>query len=98
MLLILDKKIGMIIIFTSQRVMFTQIGLPRSVADQNNLSFAGRINPDSTMWMGFLDQQVAASGPAEIATFQGNSSARFTDVTANTNNYFFDGSIQHLSH
>lgn len=81
--------------FTSSRIQFTQVGMPRSVANSNSLPFAGRINPKSPMWMGFLDQQVAGSGPAAIVTFQGNSSARFTNLPSG---YFTDGSIQHLSH
>jgi hypothetical protein len=48
------------------------------------------------MWMGFADQQVAGSGPAAITTFQGNTSASFTSTTSG--DYFYDGSIQHLSH
>ena len=48
------------------------------------------------MWMGFADQQVNGSGPAAITTFQGNDSARFTSTTRG--DYFYDGSIQHLSH
>ncbi len=82
--------------FTSMRTMFTQMSLPHSVAQKNNLPYARYINPDSPMWMGFADQQVAASGPAAITTFQGNSSARFTD--ASSSSYFANGSIQHLSH
>ncbi|HEU5226313.1 MAG TPA: hypothetical protein VFU49_00770 [Ktedonobacteraceae bacterium] len=82
--------------FTSTRVQFTQVGMPRKVADANHLSFASRVNPDSPMWMGFLDQQVNGSGPASICTFQGNSSAVFTNTTSG--NYFFNGAIQHLSH
>jgi hypothetical protein len=39
---------------------------------------------------------VDASGPAEITTFQGNELARFT--TTQHSDYFFNGSIQHLSH
>src|SRR5581483_9986413 len=81
--------------FTSSRIQFTQVGLPRNVADANRLPFASRINPKSPMWMGFLDQQVAGSGPAAIVTFQGNSSARFANLPTS---YFTDGSIQHLSH
>jgi hypothetical protein len=82
--------------FTSARVMFQQMGLPRKVADENNLSFAGLVNPQSPMWMGFFDQQVDASGPAAITTFAGNASARLT--TARRGDYFDTGSIQHLSH
>ena len=82
--------------FTTIRTQFTQIGLPRQVANAHHLSFASEINPQTPMWMGFSDQQVAASGPAPIVTFQGNSSARLT--TATSGSYFDNGSIQHLSH
>jgi hypothetical protein len=82
--------------FTSTRLMFVQSGLPRKIADFQKLPYAGRIHPDSPMWMGFADQQVNGAGPAAITTFQGNSSARLTDATSQS--YFADGSIQHLSH
>ena len=81
---------------TSSRLMFQQMGLPRKVALDNDLSFADRVNPSSPMWMGFADQQVNASGPAAICTFRGNASARTT--TAGAGDYFDNGSIQHLSH
>jgi hypothetical protein len=82
--------------FQTTRFMFQQNGLPRSVANANNLPFAGRINPQSPMWMGFADQQVAGSGPAAICTFVGNASAATTN--ARPGDYFDNGSIQHLSH
>jgi hypothetical protein len=82
--------------FQTARLMFQQIGITRKVADAAGLPFAGRINPQSPMWMGFADQQVAASGPSQIVTFVGNSSAKIT--TANAGDYFDSGSIQHLSH
>ncbi len=82
--------------YTTIRTEFVQIGLPRNVANNNNLPYAGEINPQTPMWMGFSDQQVAASGPAAITTFVGNSSAKFT--TATSGSYFDHGSIQHLSH
>src|SRR5579883_1232045 len=82
--------------YTTIRTEFVQIGLPRQVANQYRLPYASEINPQTPMWMGFSDQQVAASGPAAITTFQGNSSARFT--TATSGSYFDNGSIQHLSH
>lgn len=82
--------------FTTIRTQFTQIGLPRKVANQNNLPYAGFINSQTPMWMGFSDQQVAASGPAPIVTFLGNSSAHFTNATSGS--YFDNGSVQHLSH
>lgn len=82
--------------FTSARLMFLQMGLPRKVATSNALPYAGSINPHSPMWMGFADQQVSGAGPAAITTFQGNASARFTDTKAG--DYFYDGSIQHFSH
>jgi hypothetical protein len=82
---------------TSTRVMFQQIGLPRKVADANHLSFASAVNPDSPMWMGFLDQQTDGSAPnGQTVTFAGTSSARLT--TANPGDYFDNGAVQHLSH
>jgi hypothetical protein len=82
--------------FQTGRLMFQQNGLPRKVADAASLAFAPRVNPQSPMWMGFADQQVNASGPAQIVTFVGNSSAHLT--TARAGDYFDNGSIQHLSH
>jgi hypothetical protein len=83
-------------IFSSMRTMFAQQSLPHFIAQENRLPYTQQINPDSPMWMGFADQQVAASGPPPITTFQGNSSAHFTDATSSS--YFANGSIQHLSH
>jgi len=91
---------------TSTRAMFTQIGLPRKVAARYNLPYAGRINPQSPMWMGFFSQQANGFGPAEIATFQGNSSARFVAMFQSgnvirpvaTGDYFYNGAIQVLAH
>jgi hypothetical protein len=82
--------------FQTTRFMFQQNGLPRSVADSAGLPFRDRVNPQSPMWMGFADQQVNASGPAQICTFVGNASASLT--TARPGDYFDNGSIQHLSH
>ncbi len=81
---------------TSTRLMFVQRGLPRRLADAQGLAYAGRIHPDSPMWMGFASQQADSSGPSAITTFQGNASAQFTDAVAG--DYFADGAIQHLSH
>ena len=82
--------------FTSSRLMFLQLGSPAQIANQHSLPYASQINNKSPMWMSFADGQVAGSGPAEITTFQGNSSAVFT--TTKAGDYFYDGSIQHLSH
>lgn len=82
--------------FTSLRLMFVQIGLPRKVADVVGLPYASEINHQSPMWMGFADQHVNGAGPAQITTFQGNSSARLT--TAHAGDYFDNATIQHLSH
>jgi hypothetical protein len=82
--------------FDPARVMFSQRGMPRRVADRAGLVFANRIHPESPMWMGFADQQTSSSGPAAITTFQGNASARLT--TARSGDYFDNASIQHLSH
>jgi hypothetical protein len=81
---------------TSRRLMFNQQGLPRAVAEQQQLPYAQTINPRSSMWMGFSDQQVGSSGPAGITTFLGGRSAKFT--SAGPADYFARGSIVHLSH
>ncbi|MBO0692326.1 MAG: hypothetical protein J2P58_05470 [Acidimicrobiaceae bacterium] len=82
---------------TGTRVMFQQIGLPRKVANANRLPFAGEINPNSPMWMGFADQQTDGGAPsAQTVTFVGDSHAHLT--TAKPGDYFDNGSIQHLSH
>ncbi|MBV9384165.1 MAG: hypothetical protein JOY82_18175 [Streptosporangiaceae bacterium] len=87
---------GGLLQFTSSRHMFIQMGLPKSLAQQNGLPFANFIQHQSPMWMGFADQQVNGSGPAAICTFAGNSSAHLT--TAKTGDYFDNGAVQHLSH
>ena len=81
---------------TSNRLMFTQPGLPRRLAEGSRLPYATSINPESPMWMGFADQQVSGSGPPEITTFVGNASSRLT--TARPGDYFDNGAIVHLSH
>jgi hypothetical protein len=81
---------------TSRRLMFQQVGLPRRVADHHRLHYAGSINKQSPMWMGFADQQVTGTGPAQAVTFAGNASALLT--TARSGDYFDNGSIMHLSH
>ena len=88
--------------FATPRVIFVQPGLPRKVADNAAMTnffaneFHARINPDSSMTMGFVDQQTDSTGPAQIVTFVGNSSAQFTDADAG--DYFDNGSIAHFSH
>jgi hypothetical protein len=82
--------------FQQPRIQFVQPGLPRKMADQYGFEFAPRINPDSSMAMGFVDQQTNASGPPQIVTFVGNSSAKLTD--AQPGDYFDNGSICHFSH
>jgi hypothetical protein len=82
--------------FGTPRVQFVQQGLPRKLANNANFEFAGRINPDSSMAMGFVDQQTNAAGPAAIVTFAGNSSARLSSARAG--DYFDNGSIAHFSH
>lgn len=82
--------------FTSTRLMFVQIGLPRKIADAAGLPYASEINPNSPMFGGFADQHVNAAGPGPILTFAGNSSAVLT--TARAGDYFDNASIQHLSH
>ena len=82
--------------FQESRIQFMQVGLPRAMAENAGFEFAGRINPDSSMAMGFVDQQVNASGPAQVVTFAGNSSSRMSN--AMPGDYFDNGSIAHFSH
>lgn len=83
--------------FGTPRVNFVQPGLPRQLANQNNFPFATSINPASSMWMGFVDQQVDGSAPnGATVTFAGTSTAVLT--TARAGDYFDNGSIQHFSH
>jgi len=82
--------------FTGTRLMFVQQGLPRKVAEQNNLPFTQFLNPSSPMWMGFADQQVDATAPANDVTFAGADGILFT--TAQLGDYFDRASLQHLSH
>ena len=82
--------------FTSSRAMFVQMGMPKAIAKRHGLPYANYIHPRSPMWMGFADQQVNGSGPAQICTFAGAPAARLT--TAAQGDYFDNGSIQHLSH
>ncbi len=82
--------------YGTPRIMFMQPGLPRKMANNYGFEFAPRINPDSSMAMGFVDQQTNGSGPAQIVTFVGNSSAKLTD--AQPGSYFDNGSIAHFSH
>jgi hypothetical protein len=91
-----ESGLGELLSVTSRRLMFTQIGLPRKVAEEQSLPYAETINPESPMWMGFSSQQVGTSGPAPITTFLGDGAAKLT--TARSGNYFDRGSIQHLSH
>jgi hypothetical protein len=81
---------------TSRRLMFQQMGLPRKVAERQRLPYAARLNVRSPMWMGFADQQVTGSGPAEATTFAGSPSAVLT--SARPGDYFDNGSVMHLSH
>jgi hypothetical protein len=95
---------GNLFTFHTARINFVQPGMPRSVANQRNFPFATSINPASSMFMGFVDQQTNASAPAASnVTFAGtgpNSSGTGAAhlTTAKAGDYFDNGSIIHLSH
>jgi hypothetical protein len=91
-----SPRLSRLLRFNRPRVMFTQRGMPRRIADEVGMPFADRIHPESPMWMGFADQQATGAGPARITTFRGNRSARLTNARAG--HYFDNASIQHLSH
>jgi hypothetical protein len=88
--------------FQAARLQFVQPGLPRQVADNaaafspNFYEFHTRINPDSSMNMSEVDQQVNASASAPVVTFVGTSAGVFTN--AEPGDYFDNGSIAHFSH
>jgi hypothetical protein len=97
--------------FGATRFNFVQPGLPRQLADSLASvgtapfsTIASTINPASSMWMGFVDQQLNGSAPnAKIVTFAGTGPATSgvgaTQLTsAKAGDYFDNGSIQHLSH
>jgi hypothetical protein len=91
-----SSGLGGLLSITSRRLMFTQIGLPRKIAEEQGLRYAEMVNAESPMWMGFVSQQVGSSGAPAITTFRGNGSAAFT--TARSGDYFDRGSVVHLSH
>ena len=91
-----NSGLGGLLSITSRRLTFVQQGLPRKIADEQQLPYAQMINPQSPMWMGFFSQQVGTSGAPPVVTFFGNTTAKMT--TAAKHDYFAHGSIQHLSH
>jgi hypothetical protein len=93
--------------FQTPRIQFLQPGMPRKVADQaaaqnpSFYEFNTRINPDSSMVFGFVDQQVNSSAPnANTVTFVGDPNNVNTQgfTTAQPGDYFDNGSIVHFSH
>jgi hypothetical protein len=91
-----ESGLGDLLTVTSRRLMFVQMGLPRMVAEEQDLPYAETINPKSPMWMGFSSQQAKSSGKPAITSFLGNRSAKLTNAKAGQ--YFDHGSIMHLSH
>jgi hypothetical protein len=93
--------------FQTPRIQFMQPGMPRAVADQAAAAnpdwyeFHARINPDSSMVMGFVDQMTNSSSPNKATvTFVGDPSNVNTQgfTTAKAGDYFDNGSICHFSH
>ncbi|MEO7020936.1 MAG: hypothetical protein ABI234_12350, partial [Ktedonobacteraceae bacterium] len=97
--------------FGPTRLNFVQPGLPRQIANASSQAglapfptIATEINPASSMWMGFVDQQLNGSAPnGKTVTFAGtgpNSSGvgAATLTSAVAGDYFDNGAIQHLSH
>jgi hypothetical protein len=89
--------------FQEPRLQFVQPGLPRKVANalqQQDAAlgeFAPRVNPNTSMVMGFVDQAVDSSAAtADIVTFVGSKHGVFTNAKAG--DYFDNGSIMHFSH
>ena len=80
--------------FTSGRAMFTQLGLPRSLAASVRLPYAGLVSPRSPSWMGTVEPDGGV--PAHQVAFRGTAATRYT--TALAGDYFDHGAIQHLAH
>jgi hypothetical protein len=101
---ITSPPFGNLFTFHTARINFVQPGLPSQMASQRGFSFTSEINPTSSMWMGFVDQQVNASAPkASNVTFAGtgpNSSGTGAAhlTTAKSGDYFDNGSIIHTAH
>ena len=100
---VFSPAFGNLFDFKTSRVQFVQPGLPRKVADNaaagnpTLYEYHGRINPNSSMAMGFVDQQVDSSAPsAAVVTFAGSSHGVLTSAKAG--DYFDNGSIAHFSH
>ena len=90
--------------FDTPRLQFVQPGLPRKVADAafSNISnqlyeFHARVNPDSSMTMGFVDQQTNSSAPPTDIIFASTGAAAGM-TTARPGDYFDNGAIAHFSH
>jgi hypothetical protein len=89
--------------FQTPRLMFGQPGMPRRVADaaaQSNAQlyeFHTRINPSSSMTMGFVDQQSNASAAAGDVIFASTGAGRGL-TNARAGDYFDNGAIAHMSH
>ncbi len=91
-----ESGLGGLFTVSSRRLMFNQQGLPRALAEEQQLPYAETINPKSSMWMGFSDAQVGSSGAPPITTFLGNRFSRLT--SARPGDYLSRASIVHLSH
>jgi hypothetical protein len=96
-------------VFQAPRFNFVQPGLPRQTANASSApssisSISTEINPQSSMWMGFVDQQTGGTAPsASIVTFAGagpnsTGTGAATLTSAASGDYFDNGAIQHLSH
>jgi hypothetical protein len=93
-----------LIAFQTPRLQFVQPGLPRRVADAafNQISnqlyeFHTRVNPNSSMTMGFVDQQANASAAPGDVIFA-STGAGHGLTTARPGDYFDNGAIAHFSH
>lgn len=75
---------------TSTRVMFTQPGMPRRVAEAAGLPFAHRVDPDAGMWL----------EPARFSEIESprRHCVRVDRSAGELGAYFADGAIQALDH
>jgi hypothetical protein len=94
-----SPRLAPLLAFTSSRAMFTQVGLPRKIANARELPYAQMLDFRSPDW---IDGPAAAGGwgdgsaaSAQSVTFAG---ADLRPSTADPGDYFDGGAIQQLDH
>ncbi|HKV83757.1 MAG TPA: hypothetical protein VJN88_04330 [Ktedonobacterales bacterium] len=84
---------------TSIRTGFVGAGLPRKMAQQAKLPFAGQIPETSPLFMGFTSTQKLGQASEETVSFDGKRDPLLPPMTTERpTDYFAGGTILHISH